>query len=94
MESLSEHETDTKSHPKRRRVSRAQRIAAIEAELAQLKARENEERRKQETRCKIVLGGTVLSAWHDDPQLADVIKKLITERVTRESDRKAIAHLL
>lgn len=78
----------------RTRKTRAQRISEIETQLEQLKARESTEQRKLDTKCKIVIGGIVLAAWQDDPQLAAVVKKLVQERVTRESDRKAIAHLL
>ncbi len=78
----------------RTRKTRSQRIAEVKAQLEQLQARESTERRKQATRCKIIIGGTVLAAFNDDPQLAAVVKKLVQERVTRENDRKAIAHLL
>ncbi len=74
--------------------TRAERIAQIKAQLSQLQARESTEHRKQDTRLKIIIGGTVLAAFNDDPQLAAVVKKLLNERVTRENDRKVIAHLL
>lgn len=94
MESVNEQEAANKLKSKRRRVTRAQRIAEIEAELEQLKAREREEQQQKATRCKVIVGEKVIEAMMDDPQLADVIKKLVNARVTRESDRKAIAHLL
>jgi hypothetical protein len=78
----------------RTRKTRAERIAEIKAQLGQLQARESTEHRKQDTRLKIILGATVLKAMIDDPQLAGVVKKLLNERVTRENDRKVIAHLL
>jgi hypothetical protein len=78
----------------RTRKTRAQRIEEIKAQLGQLQARESTEHRKQDTRLKIIIGGTVLAAMGDDPQLAAVVKKLVSERVTRENDRKVIAHLL
>jgi hypothetical protein len=78
----------------RTRKTRAERIAEIKAQLEQLQARESVDRRKQDTRCKIIIGATVLTALNDDPQLAAVVRKLVNERVTRENDRKVIAHLL
>jgi hypothetical protein len=78
----------------RKTKTRTQRIDELKAQLGQLQARESTEQRRQATRCKIIIGGTVLAAFGDDPQLAAVVKKLVNERVTRENDRKAIAHLL
>jgi hypothetical protein len=69
-------------------------LGQLQARVTQLKALESTERRKQNTRLKIIFGETVLAAMGDDPQLASVVKKLLNERVTRENDRKVIAHLL
>ena len=53
--------SQTPSPAATRRLTRAQRIARLRDELAREIGREREERRRQETRQKIVLGGAVIA---------------------------------
>lgn len=91
MDTPDTHDTGKK---RRRRVTRAERIAQIEVELEQLRARESAEQKQRATRCKLLVGEKVMEAMMDDPQLADVVKKVMRERVHREADLRVIAHLL
>lgn len=50
--------------------------------------------RKRDTRRKIIIGGAVLAAIADSPGLAEMVKTLLAQRVTRATDRAAVADLL
>lgn len=78
----------------RRVMSRAERAAQFRARAAELEALDKQERRKLDTRRKVIIGGMILAALDDDPELADRVRALLRNRVTRENDRKAIADLL
>ena len=67
-----------------------QQIADAEAKVARLK----EQARKQETAGKIILGGALLSAAEDDPDMLRLAVELIEKRVTRVHDSDRIAPLL
>ena len=76
------------------RKARAERIAQLQEQIKMLQASASAALRKQETRCKIIIGGTVKTAMADDAQLRELVAKHLNELVTRETDRKVIAHLL
>ena len=61
-------------------------LAQTKAKLADAKARQRAEKRKLNTRVKIIIGGALLSA----PGHEDSIRDLV-QRVTREADRKVLA---
>lgn len=67
-----------------------QQIADAEAKVARLK----EQARKQETAGKIILGGALLAAAEDDPDMLKLAIELIEKRVTRVHDSDRIAPLL
>jgi glucose/arabinose dehydrogenase len=68
--------------------------AQIEARLKALEARESAERRKKDTRRKIVVGGAVLAHAAHDPAFAETLRAVLGVAVTRLADRKAIADVL
>lgn len=65
----------------------------IEAQLKALDAREREQRRKDETRRKIILGGLVMAEMETDPALHATIRKLIEEKAA-ERDRTILTDWL
>jgi hypothetical protein len=68
--------------------------ARIEARLKALDAKENAERRKRETRRKIIVGGAALAHAAHDPAFAAALRAALALAVTRPQDRKAIADWL
>lgn len=91
MEDIAHEPPAKRARPK---VSRTERAAQLRAQAAALERRDKDEARKQDTLCKIVVGGMVLAAMKTDSDFAATIAQLLKERVTRERDQKAIAHLL
>jgi hypothetical protein len=71
-----------------------QRLAAAEAKTAQLRAAFTKAARKADARRKIIVGGMVMAAMDDDPELRAQIRALLQQRVTRPADREAIAEWL
>lgn len=67
-----------------------QKVAQERAKLAALEARISTRERKLDTQRKIVIGGTVLAAMHDDPALAAQITALVRARVTRAQDKAVL----
>ena len=71
-----------------------QRKAALERDIANMKREARTAARKQDTRRKIVVGGAILAAIADSPGLAEMVKTVLAQRVTRTLDRAAVADLL
>ena len=71
-----------------------QRKAAIERQIAAAESEAKATARKQDTRRKIVVGGAILAAIADSPGLAEMVKTVLAQRVTRAQDRAAVADLL
>lgn len=67
----------------------AEKVAQEKAKLQQLEARIAARTRKSDTQRKIIIGGMVLTAMRDDPQLAAQIVALARRKVTRPQDRLA-----
>ena len=65
----------------------------IEAQIKALDARDREQRRKDETRRKIILGGLVMAEMDTDPALHATIRKLIEEKAA-EKDRTILTDWL
>lgn len=64
------------------------RRAALDAELGRLEARERAEKRKQDTRRKILLGAVVMQEMENHPDEIGVwARKLLAERLTKPRDR-------
>ena len=80
--------------PKRQKLTPAQRIARHEQEIARLKTRVKKQSRQAETRGKIVIGGTVIAAMREDAELRARIAALLSEKVTRDIDKEAVAEWL
>jgi len=79
-----------------RRLTRAQKIARLRDELAREIGREREEKRRQDARQKIILGGAVISLL-SAPDLPPVSKHNLAARllsVIAERDRADISALL
>ena len=71
-----------------------QRKEEIERQLSGLEAREREEKRKRDTRRKVIVGAAVLAHAGLDPAFAVKLGEVLGKAVQREADRKAIADLL
>lgn len=67
---------------------------AINARIQQAQARERDEARKLETRRKIIVGGCILSALSENPELEKLVKAELSVRVTRPNDKAALSDLL
>lgn len=79
----------------KRRPSRAERIAQLRAQADALEAKDKTEARRLDARRKIIVGGMVIAAMQQgDFELSSLVRGLLKSRVTRASDRKAIADLL
>jgi predicted transcriptional regulator len=65
-----------------------QKKRQIEAKIKRIKARENAQRRKLDTRRKILAGAAVLEHAKRDEQFAAFLTRLLDETLKRESDRK------
>lgn len=66
---------------------RAKKIAQLEARLNTEKAREKKERRKADTRKKIILGGGMLKVLERDDDVSKLLKRALYS-VMSEKDRK------
>lgn len=67
-----------------------QKIAALDAKIARLRYQE----RKLETGQKIILGGLLLKAAHQDKYLGDLILKIADIELMREIDKTRLEPLL
>lgn len=67
-----------------------QQIAAKEAELARLRAKQ----RKLENGQKIILGGLLLNEVQADAKVRNWLLRKVAETVTREVDKKRLASLV
>jgi len=65
----------------------------IEAQLKALDARDREQRRKDDTHRKIILGGLVMAEVEGDADLRETIRKLIEEKAA-EKDRTILSDWL
>ena len=91
---------DDKTKAPRRRKSLEERLADAQKKEAQAKARTqkakalvNAQKRKQDTRRKIIVGGMVIAHMSHDPAFAAEIEKLMKEQITRPEDRKLFDNL-
>lgn len=73
-------------HTKRVEALRSKR-AQIDAQLAQLAARERSESRKVDTRRKILIGAVVLQEMENRPEINAWIRRLLDERLVKDRDR-------
>ncbi|WP_170509148.1 mobilization protein [Ruegeria arenilitoris] len=68
-----------------------QQIEQARARLKDLQARASKQRRRDETRRKIIYGAAVLKLLEDSGgEKADRLLKLLQERITRDCDREFI----
>jgi predicted house-cleaning NTP pyrophosphatase (Maf/HAM1 superfamily) len=87
--------------PQRRPRTLAERLAAAKAEalakklaVQKLEGLEKKQRRKLDTREKIVIGGTVLARMRTNPQFKNTIVELLKDGVKKPFDREAVAQWL
>ena len=71
-----------------------QRRAALDRQIAAAESEAKAAARKLDTRRKIIIGGAILAAIADSPGLAEMVKTVLAQRVTRTLDRAAVADLL
>jgi hypothetical protein len=74
--------------------TKRERLKKQKAQLRALDAREAVERRKLDTRRKVVVGGAALAHAARDAGFADALRAVLAVAVTRPIDRKVIADLL
>jgi hypothetical protein len=79
----------------------AERIAKLLDRRSKLNVRLNVldqksklENRKLDTRCKIIVGGSVIAHMQKNPDFAKLIRVFLETSVGRPNDRAAIRHLL
>jgi septal ring factor EnvC (AmiA/AmiB activator) len=70
------------------------RKAQLENRIAAAEQEAKAAARKLDARRKIVVGGAILAAIADSPGLAEMVKTVLAQRVTRALDRAAVADLL
>jgi hypothetical protein len=82
------------------KLSKAERLAAIEKQKARLKAVEiqlkaqlNEQKRKEETRQKILIGALVLSYAKTDAKFAHWLTACINKTITKPADLELLKAL-
>jgi len=63
------------------------RKAKIEQELAALKARENEQARKEDTRLKVLIGAAMLTDSKIRRKTEEMIEEVLQRAITKERDR-------
>ena len=80
--------------PKRQRLTPEQRIARLQAQLAQEKTRLHKRSRQMDTREKIVIGGAVIKAMRENEAFRWQVVAILQTDVTRQIDREAIASWL
>lgn len=66
--------------PRKSRDALLEKRRKIEAQLKALDARDREQRRKDDTRRKIIIGGLVMAEIESDASLRDVVRRLIEEK--------------
>ena len=71
-----------------------QRRAALDRQIAAAESEAKAAARKLDARRKIIIGGAVLAGIADSPGLAEMVKTVLAQRVTRALDRAAVADLL
>lgn len=71
-----------------------QKITQARAKLQQLEALQKKTAKAQDTRKKIIIGGTVFAAMAHDDDLNRRVLHYLNEFVTRPADRKVIEGLL
>ena len=70
------------------------RKAQLENRIADAERQAKVAARKLDARRKIIVGGAILAAIADSPGLAEMVKTVLAQRVTRALDRAAVADLL
>jgi large subunit ribosomal protein L7/L12 len=63
----------------------------LDAELKAIDARERAQKRKDDTRCKIILGGLVMKAATSEPNILSWLKGLTSEDAVAIKDRELVA---
>ena len=69
-------------------------IAEAQKRLKQIETKQKAKDRARDTKRKIVLGGMVSAAMEKDPAFKAVIVAMAREKITRPSDKQAVADLL
>lgn len=70
------------------------RKAQLERRIADAESQAKGAARRLDARRKIIIGGAILAAIADSPGLAAMVKTVLAQRVTRATDRAAVADLL
>lgn len=68
--------------------------AVLDARIQQTEARAKTAVRKQDTRKKIIIGGTMLAAMDENPDLARMVITELAKRVTKAKDRAILGGLV
>jgi hypothetical protein len=71
-----------------RRAKLLEKRAKIEAQIKAIEARDNQRKRKEDTRRKIIAGALALEHADIDPAFGAMLAKLLNRYVTRPQDRR------
>lgn len=79
----------------------AERIAKLKEKreklairLNALEQKDKDDRRKRDTRRKIIVGGAVLTQMEKDSAFASIVRQILAQSVGRQNDRETISDLL
>ena len=64
-----------------------EKIKQLQEKKKQIQARDTAKQRKEDTRKKILIGGTIMSAIKTNKMQWNTIKTLLDESLTRDNDR-------
>lgn len=77
-----------------RKAKLEQKAAQLKAQLKALESQESKQRRKQETREKVVIGGAVLAHARLDAAFRTTLLDVLRRAVQREEDVKTVAGII
>ena len=66
------------------------KVSALRNQMRRVQHRLNTQERKQDTRWKILIGGTVLARAAQDPNAADRLDRMMDEVLTEDRDRELL----
>lgn len=75
---------------KQLKVLQGQKVAALRNQMRRVQTRINAQERKQDTRWKILIGGTVLARAAQDPAAAERLDSMMDEVLTEDRDRQLL----
>jgi len=75
-----------------RKRSLLDKMMQMKQQLADIEARENAQRRKEDTRLKVIVGAALLADALRHEETADCVRKVVSRAVTQPRDREFLAY--